>query len=154
MRIWIMRHGQAESMHVPDAERALTARGLEQAVASGQWLVGQGAQGVRIVASPYRRAQQTAVQVAAQLGVASVESLALLQPEGDPRRVSQWLAQQPDQSLVLVSHMPLVAQLVSWLEDGVLGGGIPFGTAEVRVLECDEVVPGFAAMVGRRGGHD
>ena len=38
MRLVLVRHGEAEPLRMRDSERVLTARGHEQAVATGAWL--------------------------------------------------------------------------------------------------------------------
>lgn len=138
MRLLILRHGEAEVRAATDAERALTARGAAQAQAVGRWLASQGLCPEAVVSSPYRRAQETAAAVLAGAAwpceVPTVLCEALV-PEGDPRQVERWLAARPESVVLVVSHMPLVAQLLSWLDGGVLADGSGFGLAELRGLE-------------------
>jgi phosphohistidine phosphatase len=150
MKLWIMRHGEAEPLLAGnDMLRALTGRGVQQAHASGEWLRGQGlGDSVPIIASPYRRAQQTAATVAAVLQTGMVETLDLLEPGGDPRRLCHWLGQRQEPALLLVSHMPLVGQLVHWLEEGVMNSGPPFSVAQVCVLEMEMPGAGLARRAG------
>ena len=61
MKLWVLRHGEAEPRAKTDAERRLTAHGREQVLHSAAYLIGQPLQA--IVASPYVRAQQTAALV-------------------------------------------------------------------------------------------
>jgi len=144
MKLWIMRHGEAEALRGDnDSVRGLTPHGHGQVLASARWLKAQGLGSLRIVVSPYRRARQTADIVADIIAAVAVEQEELLTPDGDPRRVCQWLERQADPQLLLVSHMPLVAQLTSWLSDGVLAGS-PFGVAQIRTLEMELVGPGQA----------
>jgi phosphohistidine phosphatase len=151
MKLWIMRHGEAESLNVNgsnDRQRALTARGHAQTQASGAWLAARGLAGVPVIASPYRRAQQTAAGVLAAIHSTVSETLELLEPGGDPRRVVAWLADRHEPALILVSHMPLVGQLVSWLEDGVLAAGPAFSVAQVNALDMAVVGAGQAHRTG------
>lgn len=147
MRIVLVRHGKAEPHAASDAARALTPRGQEQARAAAQWLrdtLGQG-EGLCLLASPYRRAQETAAPIAAALGVA-VRTVAEITPDDDPRRALAAIeaAGQGAETLVVVSHMPLVAGLAGWLQEGVLNAGRGFDLAEVRVLEAELPAPGLA----------
>lgn len=147
MRLWIMRHGEAEPLRGDnDALRGLTPHGHTQAMATAAWLQRQVSGPLRIVVSPYRRARQTAEAVADVVSAVMVEQQDLLMPEGDPRSVTAWLARQEDAELLLVSHMPLVSQLTGWLCDGVLAGP-SFHVAQVCLLELEQ--PG-ASQAQRR----
>lgn len=141
MNLWIVRHGEAEARANRDAERRLTARGQQQAAAAGHWLLGKGARPVHIVASPYRRARETAAVLAPLLAVAVVES-ALLVPDSSPQRVVDWLAGQRG-DLLLVSHQPLVSALAGLLVHGDEGAGPPLGTASVAALAGELAGPGW-----------
>ena len=61
MKIWILRHGQAEGMAASDEARQLTLHGREEATLMADYLAEVPLDG--ILASPYRRAQQTAETV-------------------------------------------------------------------------------------------
>lgn len=150
MRIVLVRHGKAEPHAGTDAARALTHKGHEQARAAAQWLhetLGQGS-GMRLLASPYRRAQETAAPIADVLGLA-VHTVAEITPDDDPRRALAAIeaAGKGAETLVVVSHMPLVAGLAGWLQEGVLNAGRGFDLAEVRVLEAELPAPGLAREV-------
>lgn len=145
-----MRHGKAEPHAADDADRALTDKGLAQAQATGAWLseaLGT-LQGARLLASPYRRAQETAAPLAALLGM-KVATVAGITPDVDPRKALAAIeaAGEGAQLLLVVSHMPLVAALAGWLQEGVLNTGRPFHLAEARVLEADLLAPGLAREI-------
>lgn len=150
MRIVLVRHGKAEPHAASDAGRALTPRGHEQAQAAAEWLSERlGDTGnVRLLASPYRRAQETAAPIAGALGL-KVQTVAEITPDDDPRRALAAIevAAQGAGTVVVVSHMPLVAGLAGWLQDGVLNVGRGFDLAEVRVLEAELPAPGLAREV-------
>ena len=149
MKLWIMRHGEAEPLRGDnDDVRGLTVNGQRQARDSARWLLEQAPGPLRIVTSPYRRARQTAECVADIVKPLTVEQLDLLHPGGDPRHVSAWLGRQSDAELLLVSHMPLVGALTDWLCEGVLGG-LPYGVAQLRLLELELAGP---AQARRRAG--
>lgn len=150
MKLVLVRHGQAEPYRPEDAERALTENGVAQARQAGAWLQGAlaGEQGAAtLVASPHRRAQETAIafNVFLRLPLLTLEAIT---PDADPRRALSALeAVAGDGSIVMISHMPLVAALESWLVEGVLSGGSPFALAEVRVLELATLAPGVATRI-------
>ncbi|TLF47810.1 phosphohistidine phosphatase SixA [Halomonas urmiana] len=147
-RLLIMRHGEA-APGAPDAERALTARGEREAERMGRWLASRtdlDATRLRLVASPYRRARQTAAWIAAPLGL-EVETLALITPDAPPGTVIDWLLDEPgDRPLLLVSHMPLVAALTGLLVEGRAECGPGFVTAAVAELEAEVRAAGCARL--------
>lgn len=149
-RLLIMRHAQAQPGH-PDAARTLTAHGEREAARMGAWLAARddlARASLRLLASPYVRAQQTAARVAAPLGL-EVEPLALLTPDDAPGDVVEWLLAEPDdRPILLVSHMPLVAALTARLVEGHGGRGPAFPTAAVAELEAEVWAAGCARLVG------
>lgn len=157
MKIVIVRHGKAEPHAAADPARALTGQGHKQARATAAWLrerFGHG-KGIRVLASPYRRAQETAQAIAKALDHA-VHTVAAITPDDDPRVALAAIekAGQGAEVLIVVSHMPLVASLATWLESGVLGGGRGFDLAEARVFEAELPAPGLArAGEGYAPGH-
>ncbi|RCV92261.1 phosphohistidine phosphatase SixA [Vreelandella rituensis] len=147
----IMRHAEAAG-GVPDAERRLTPRGAQQAEQMAAWLAGRVEQGelagLRLLASPYRRAQQTAQAVGRALNV-TVETLGLITPEDDPREVNEWLLAQPERrTWLLVSHMPLVGELSGLMLEGRLGCGPGFSPAAIAELKADVWASGCATLAG------
>lgn len=86
MKLWILRHGEAESQVRTDAERNLTEHGRAEVLRSAARLIGQPLDA--IIASPYTRAQQTAQLVREALGFEpDIDTVPWLTPEGDPRQV-------------------------------------------------------------------
>lgn len=152
MRLVLIRHGEAENIRSSDAERALTAMGQQQAEKTGQWLAGiiAPATPVRLLVSPYRRARETAAIIAAVLGVEPVE-VAAITPDHDPRVALQAIAAAADgcDGVVVVTHMPLVAALASWIETGVLSSGQSFALAEARLFEMPVLAVNTASEQAR-----
>jgi broad specificity phosphatase PhoE len=113
MRLLILRHGESRSnadpraVALPEAEGdQLTDRGREQAEAAARWLAGRPVD--RLVASPMRRAQQTAAAIARATGLEvetwdgihelrESEGFGELPPEEQKlRRWSVWMAEHGD----------------------------------------------------------
>ncbi|KGE79183.1 phosphohistidine phosphatase SixA [Halomonas sp. ND22Bw] len=144
----IMRHGEA-APGSPDAARELTVRGQEEAAGMGAWLAGRtdlDLARLRLVASPYRRAQQTAERVGEALGV-PVETLPCITPDDPPQTVVDWLLEQDDdRPLMLVSHMPLVGALTGLLVEGRGDRGLGFPTAAVAELDAEVRAAGCARL--------
>ncbi|WP_445000790.1 phosphohistidine phosphatase SixA [Halomonas mongoliensis] len=143
----VMRHGEA-GHGVPDAERELTARGRREAERMAAWLAARDdLAGLRLLASPYRRAQQTAQRVGEALGL-TVETLPIITPDDSPRAVADWLLEQPQgRPLLLVSHMPLVGALTGLLVEGRADRGLGFPTAALAELEAEVWAAGCARLV-------
>ncbi|SEK45098.1 phosphohistidine phosphatase, SixA [Colwellia chukchiensis] len=120
MQIFVMRHGQAQIAAATDAQRALTAKGVNEAIATGRWLSKNAAQFDCVFVSPYLRAQQTADAVISELsGVGERQSLSIITPDDSAQAVHDYLdgvfAEQSYQRILIVSHMPLVSYLVAQL---------------------------------------
>ncbi len=74
MKIFIMRHGEAEHYAQSDAERALTERGRSASAAVAKACVEQGYQLFdKVIVSPYLRAQQTWQEVATLFDAKQIE---------------------------------------------------------------------------------
>ena len=123
MRIWILRHGQAEPMAASDPQRALTEHGRAE-VRAMLPLFDDTPLDV-ILASPYRRAQQTAELVSRGLAHArGVATAAWLTPDDDPRQALDFLGERSERNVLLVSHQPLVGQRIRTLREHLPGTGI------------------------------
>lgn len=151
-RLMIMRHGEAGSGRV-DCDRELTRRGQAEVNKMGAWLAKCLGLSVspRLLASPYRRAQQSAALIAQALAgagiTAEIETLDFITPDDSPEGVMDWLLEQPSgQSLLLISHMPLVGTLTGLLVEGRSGRGLGFATAAVAELEAEVWATGAARL--------
>ncbi|MCL7940032.1 phosphohistidine phosphatase SixA [Halomonas sp. ATCH28] len=147
-RLLIMRHGEAAPGR-PDAERELTPRGEEEAQRMGRWLAARedlDLSRLRLLASPYVRARQTAERIAEPLGLA-VEPLPIITPDDPPESVLEWLlGEVEDRPLMLVSHMPLVGMLSGLLVEGRADRGPGFPTGAVAELDADVFAAGCARL--------
>lgn len=147
MKLFLVRHGEAEAHAAADAARALTALGMAQADATGQWLAQHCDADVQLLASPYRRAQETAQVIQRRFPALAITTVAGITPDDDPRSALEAIAASVrQQQVIVVSHMPLVAGLHQWLCDGVITGGCPFALAEARMYVLDVLAPGMAEV--------
>ncbi len=105
---------------------------------------------LKVLASPYVRAQQTAALVLEALpDEVSLDTLDIITPDDSPEAVVDWLTLESDEGpLLLVSHMPLVAALTGLLAEGRAGAGVGFVTAAIAELEADVRAAGCARLVG------
>jgi len=144
MKLWVLRHGEA----VPhgskvDPERELTEHGRKEVLSSAAHLIGKPL--TAIYASPYLRAQQTAQIVREALGFEpEILTVEWLTPESD----LDYVAKQLDKlsNVLLVSHNPLVGNLLSYLQHGA---GYPperVSTAGLAELESPELLIGSMTL--------
>ncbi|MDR5873891.1 phosphohistidine phosphatase SixA [Halomonas sp. CUBES01] len=147
-RLWLMRHGEAGPGR-PDEQRTLTPHGEQEVAKVADWLAArytaQGWPTPRLLASPFRRAQQSAARLAQALAV-PVETLPLITPDDPPEAVVEWLLEQADAPLILVSHMPLVGALTETLVEGRTARGMGFPTAGLVELTAPVWASGCAQL--------
>lgn len=132
-----MRHAEAEAVGAGgDAARALSARGRAQALAAAEGLRSLGIALDRILASPLRRAQETAALLAPALGHPPIETAPVLDGGAPPEALLAALGACGDEERVaLVGHMPVLGALVALAAAGVGASGVALGTASVARID-------------------
>ena len=117
MNLLLWRHADAED-GIPDAGRALTAKGLKQAKQVAQWLQPRLPKDCLILASPAKRAQQTAQALdlpyttEPRVGV-HADAAGIVAASGWPRRQG---------TVIVVGHQPTLGQLAAALLSGEAAG--------------------------------
>lgn len=113
MDLILWRHAEAEDPAdgAEDLERALTGRGEKQAARMAAWLDRQLPDGLRVLASPARRTEQTAQALGRKYKLR-----AELLPGGTPADLLE-LAQWPKArgAVLVVGHQPMLGQTVAQL---------------------------------------
>ena len=141
MKLWLLRHGEAEAYQRHDADRQLTEQGRQQILQTAEFL--RDIPFDRVLSSPYLRARQTAELLSATLQrQGNNEVVPWLTPEEDVREVVRKLDGYPAESVLLVAHQPLLGNLVSWLVDADRLHGLPMDTASVACLEGEFIGAG------------
>jgi phosphohistidine phosphatase len=119
MEIYLLRHGIAENARQgqPDAERALTGEGRDKL---RRVLARAHAASVKpsaILASPYRRAVETAAVAKEALGYGGeIERTETLVPNASPYDVWEEIrSHKSKDSVLLASHEPLMSSLAAFL---------------------------------------
>ncbi|HOL73069.1 MAG TPA: histidine phosphatase family protein [Bryobacteraceae bacterium] len=118
MEVYLLRHGEAEeSFRIPDEERSLTPagrRGLGDVLLRAR---AAGAGASLILASPLRRAVETAELAAEILGThARILTTDALRPDAVPAEV--WDAirtNSGENQILLAGHEPLLSQAIAFL---------------------------------------
>jgi len=119
MQLYLLRHGIAEDKTAKgkDADRELTGKGKAELKQVLKAAARAGVKPSLILTSPLVRARQTAELAKEQLGTkeALLETKTLV-PDGRPHLVWAELSDhRKEESLMLVSHNPLIEQLVTFL---------------------------------------
>ena len=144
MKLWVLRHGEAVPYgSCPDSERELTDHGRKEALSSAAHLIGQPL--TAIYASPYLRAQQTAQIVREALGFEpEIRTVEWLTPEVDPDKVTDQLVSVSN--VLLVSHNPLVGNLLGFLQHGHVQEPVAVRTAGLAELEGEWPLAGLMKL--------
>lgn len=146
MNIFILRHGQAEPQQTSDEVRELTEKGRLDTVRIMKSRLGDLKSITQIWASPLVRAQQTAHIAASYFPSLSVMTTELIIPEADPFAVMSWLqAMEQGSSTLLVSHQPLVGELLNRL-CGKPAGFYPMGTSSLAAVNLPVVATGMGEL--------
>lgn len=145
MKIWLLRHGEAEPAQRRDAERQLTACGQQQVTAMAEYL--REELPFRVLCSPYVRARQSAEIITRTLELHTAPLVVpWLVPDESVQTVVRQLDSLPVENLLLVSHQPLLGLLGSWLCEGSLAHPLPLATASLACLEGDFAVAGLMRL--------
>jgi phosphohistidine phosphatase len=132
MNLYLMRHADAgvpRENPLLDAKRGLVKEGKQQCMLMAGVLAGLKAQIDVIVASPLKRAKQSAQFVATEIGFESpILTSPALAPDGDYPALQQLIAQHSDrEGVLLVGHNPnlhqFIAKLISGNGNGSNGNG-------------------------------
>ncbi|MCK1793655.1 phosphohistidine phosphatase SixA [Pseudomonas violetae] len=144
MKLWVLRHGEAEPHGTrPDSERELTANGRVEVLRSAAELVGQPL--TAIYASPFKRAQETAILVREALGfLPQIRTVEWLTPDCRPQAVAEQLVSV--ECVLLVSHNPLVGNLLGYLQHGHVQAPEAVRTAGLAELEGDGPLAGAMTL--------
>lgn len=146
----LIRHGIAQDPgpRIPDAERALTPEGWERTRAAMRGLVARGYRPSAVWTSPFRRARETMAclrEVCGSIPAAEAEWLLHGAAPAEAEMHLRALAEEhPGAVLALVSHQPLVSELVDLLTGVAVEGrkaSCTVLTFEEGRFRCREYLP-------------
>jgi len=140
LKLWLLRHGQAEALAASDSQRALTESGRDEVRRSAMQLLNDPPQVVLV--SPYLRAQQTATLVLDVIGAVAQRTVPWLTPDSDPRQVLNELDRYAQSGILLVAHQPLLGDLGGLLVHGHRQQPLPLRTASLVELQGEHVLAG------------
>ncbi len=136
--MYFLRHAEAEEQRPGkgDAERRLTAKGVEQSNAVAKWAAEHKVDAKIVVTSPLVRARQTAEPVAVALRVPLVEDERLSGGRLTISALIGIIADQDDpEAIMLVGHEPDFSEIIGELT----GGRVAMKKAALALVRCDRV---------------
>ena len=149
MKLWLLRHGEAEPRLQDHPERALTQKGWLEARDAALGLQQQALDVVLI--SPYQRAQETAQAVCEALGYQGPqETVDWATPESSALAALQALDHYPQANILLVTHQNFVGQLGALLVEGNTAYPLPMHTGSLALLEGEAIAAGLMQLVSLR----
>lgn len=140
MKVFIMRHGEAEYFASSDPERQLTQAGIDTSAEVAKNCAGKGFnQFDCVLVSPYVRAQQTWETISSTFTAQNIETCDDITPYGQSEDVYEFVCALAEtksyQSILLVSHLPLVGYLTSEFAQGMAPPMFP--TSGLACIEFD-----------------
>lgn len=150
LRLDLFRHGDADPAGPDgDSSRPLSSQGRRDVARVAEEYARQGWRPDRILASPLRRAQETAaILVARAAPSVRLETLRALVPDHSAEELTEALRDLGlTGHVVLIGHQPLLGQLAKVLLGGELTGFPPGGMAGVELPRG--LVAGAGALVAR-----
>lgn len=140
MILYVVRHGIAvdrtDPKSPPEAERPLTAKGVQKTRSAALGLVAFGAKPDVLVTSPFVRAAQTAEIFAEALGFSpdKIRVSDTLKPSANPADTMKELSQMKAKELAIFGHAPHIDLLVAYLA----GARGPFTELKKAGVACFE----------------
>lgn len=146
MLIYLLRHAIAQNSAATDSARDLTAEGLAQARSITEKFKQYSPAMDKVLCSPYNRAQQTASAVMTLFPDINLDTDESIKPDGDVFGVLDAIEACDVQHLLIVSHNPLLSNLLSVMVDGTMESHRYVANAALHCLSMDVAAPGCAEI--------
>ncbi len=149
MRVYILRHGEAEPCETTDIDRNLTTKGLQDIQKIAAYLKDLSVNFEDMYVSPYQRTQQTFSCLSDTMALSTSPDLTdALTPESQPSQILDLLQNLDAGSVLLVSHQPLVSSLVAYLADNDISQryDYPMMPGSLAIIDLMEVAAGCGAV--------
>jgi len=146
----LLRHAHADpaGAGMADVDRALSATGLAEAAAAGQWLRENALIPDRVLCSPARRARETLEAVLEQIGYVDQRLETGIYEASAGQLILLLDAHLDTERVLLVGHNPGLERLASLLHSGQSSDyrGMPPAGIAVLTLNGDMLEPGSARL--------
>ncbi len=147
MRLYLLRHADAENFVTTDAARVLTEKGRLQAAIVGGFLLRTTTPPDLILTSPYLRALQTAQAVAACFPSVPLQEDRRLGCGLDPDQALEIIGEHEKlNSLLLVGHQPDLGHLASCLLNASGAVSLEFPKAGLLTVSLSKMQFGAATL--------
>ncbi|MDX1451530.1 MAG: phosphohistidine phosphatase SixA [Oleiphilaceae bacterium] len=147
MKLFLGRHGEASFNAPSDRQRELTPAGVRASQQLIKAHIDVMSEVNTLWASELVRARQTAGIYAEALGL-TVQTREYLAPDYDAEEVLAALSkEQFAGDILIVSHQPLVGELVSLLVEGNVYDAHPYVTSEIVAMDVEHWVAGGATRL-------
>lgn len=154
MKIYLLRHGQAEPFIDNDAQRSLTDKGIADVKALGRLLQNDGVTFDAAFVSPYLRTQQTFQTLSDQMayGGEKFDCEALLSESNSLQALEFFhdlIDTKATGSMIWVTHQPLISSLIATLVDGTsrTAYDYPMMPASLAVIDTQMLLPNMGQLV-------
>ena len=148
MKLYILRHGEAGFSSGSDQDRVLTAKGIAEIQFLGAYLKQQYFNPRVTLVSPYERTQQTFRHLNNHASLDQTSLIAeQLTPDSSTKQVIALLKEhQLHESILLISHQPLVSCLISSLVTASKNQAVQFSMmpGSFAALTLHEIAQGCA----------
>ncbi|MDP6414976.1 MAG: hypothetical protein QGG54_08125, partial [Gammaproteobacteria bacterium] len=134
--------GIADRRALSDPERELTPAGVAENRCVVKKFFLQSPVLTKCVVSPYARARQTAADFLLTFPNLEFEVSDLITPNGNPYEIMNFIDENQQHSLIMISHNPLLSNLLSLLVDGTIETTRQINTSTVVCVLMDVVAPG------------
>jgi phosphohistidine phosphatase len=150
MHLYLLRHAEAVPRQFADPQRELTPHGQWEIEAVARQFTQKGILLDACYCSPYLRATQTAAHFLERVGSTLVPDITeRLTPERRARAVLAWLEPVAAEHVLIVSHNPLVSELLAVLTGRSEAEMHIMSTCEMNALHVDLVDVGQARLLFR-----
>ncbi len=140
MKIYLLRHGEAVHNYESDRLRPLSENGKFEIQRIGKFLKSKNVFINKIYSSPLMRAYQSADLVSKVINFGDeIIEVDFLLPEANPDEVLSFFKQVEYESVLLVTHQPLIGSLVSLL---IFGRNYPLAIKKSTLI-CIEATQNF-----------
>jgi phosphohistidine phosphatase len=147
MRLYLLRHAEAEPHCADDFSRRLTDKGSGQSRRVGEFLKEHDVRPGLILSSPVLRAKETASIVVEVLGVEPPTEVPWLACGMNPERgISELSGYAKLDSLMIVGHEPDFSSLIAAFLDLTRSPSVQVGKASLTCINLPRIQPGSGIL--------
>ena len=147
MLIYLLRHGIAEARAATDQERQLTREGLTQTTSMVAKFKSRLPVLDKTIMSPYQRTRPTATVLRLIFPDMRLDADKQLEPVSDVYELLESIEKFGVQHLMIVSHNPLLSNLLSVMVDATMETDREIGNSTLVCVQMDFIAPGCGELL-------